>query len=294
MNQDSQKQAVLDRLDALSGKVTSIHLRISGMLDRALEDAAKLQMSGTGLSFQTLSEDAIVDLTRLKNETAELSEYYATQKAMVLSTLQKQEQQVEVQPVDPAQQAQELARTMRERAAQLAAQPVAPAAAPATEPLGLPVAEPVAEELAKPTLPTLVPIPENSLERLVSRVNSPLLDLFAPGPWLPEGKGNVTVGTYQWYKTVNPLEKNELDRAKLPTGFYGDNGRPTSVLLRLETCIIHWTFGLDFDAMTLFIVGLSNQDPNNLRWFKPQDLSATYTRRLIQELAKEVEKHRVS
>jgi hypothetical protein len=302
-NQEAQKQAVLDRINTLHTKVGEAAKMADYLLTTASEDAARMQLAGLTEEFKIdiLTGEGIVGLTRLKNELDELNSYYAQQKQMLEIAMNQPEEKPAI-TIDLNQQAQELARTMRERAAQLAAQPVAPAPAaveeaPATElkteALGLPIAEPVEEAPAKPALPTLVPVPENSLERLVSKA-SPLLDIFAPGPWLPEGRGTVTVGSYQWYKSVNPLEKNELDRAKLPTGFYGGDARPAGVLLRMETCIIYWTFGLDFEAMTVFMVGLSNADPNNLRWFKPQELSASYTRRLVTELAKEAAKQKTA
>lgn len=294
-NQETQKQVVLDRLNALHTKVGEAATLADFLLNTATEDAARMQLAGLTEEFKidVLGTDGIVNLTRLKTTLDELNSYYGQQKQALQIAMNTPAEKPAV-TIDLNKQAQELARTMRERAAQLAAQPVAPAVpaaapAPATEPLGLPVAEPVVEEAPKPALPTLAPIPENSLERLIGK-NSPLLDIFAPGPWLPEGRGLITVGSYQWYKTVNPLEKNELDRAKLPTGFYSGEARPAGVLLRLETCIIYWTFGLTFDDMHVFMVGLSDADPNNLRWFKPQELSASYTRRLVQELVKEAQK----
>src|SRR5690606_32585867 len=102
---------------------------------------------------------------------------------------------------------------------------------------GLPQVEEIKDKGEK-KIPSL-PIPENSLNRLLGE-NSPLLQIFAPAPWLPEGKGVVTVGSegFKWYKDTNPMERSELDRARLPTGFYGGEHKPEFVVLRMESIIL--------------------------------------------------------
>lgn len=305
MTQTKAQEAAIDRLTSLRQQVEQIHARTVTLLEKTLEDSANFQVKNPSADTPyTLTEASIVELTRGRNELAQLLAYYDTQ----IQTIRFAAKQAQAQPTQ-AEQANELALQMRARVEQLAEAEVeisnagdAPAAtgvmattyevksgspAPADT---LPVEEPVTDQPVK-ELPTIIPPPENSLMRLVGK-QSPLLDLFAPGPWLPEGRGTVTVGTngaagnFKWYKSIDPADKPALDRAKLPTGFFGGEGRPTSVMLRMQSCILHWTFGLNHESMSVFMVGLSDADPANLRWFKVNELSASYTRKLIQELAK--------
>jgi hypothetical protein len=43
--------------------------------------------------------------------------------------------------------------------------------------------------------------------------------------------------------------------------------------------------------MDLFMVGVSDQNPNQPRWIKPTELSASFTRKLILELEEARQKH---
>jgi hypothetical protein len=128
-------------------------------------------------------------------------------------------------------------------------------------------------------------MPVNSITRLLSN-QSPLLNIFAPGPWLPDGRGTVTVGSegFQWYKGTDPMLRDPIARAKLPNGFYSGTDHPRYAVLRMNTCILVWSFGLEPEAMDLFMVGVSDQDPNHPRWIKPTELTASFTRKLILEL----------
>jgi hypothetical protein len=148
---------------------------------------------------------------------------------------------------------------------------------------GLPQAEPLRD----------VPVPkapENSLLQLLSIPTSPMLDIFTPSPWLPEGRGLITVGStgldgteFRWYKNVEPLVKQGLDRAKLPGGFYGGPERPTHVVLRLKSVILVWSFELEPECISAYLVGLSDAQ-DTPRWFTLKELSATFTRRILQEV----------
>ena len=165
-------------------------------------------------------------------------------------------------------------------------------AEPVVTPGGLPAAMPVVE--LEPENAAALRPQENSIMRLLS-ANSPLLDIFMMSPWLPNGQGYVTVGTpgFKWYKGTNPMEKDLATRAALPTGFYSGETVPGSVVLRMEKCILIWnSFQLDPSYMSVYMVGLSDADPNNIRWFKPSELAASHARQLITELLAAVEKYK--
>lgn len=159
------------------------------------------------------------------------------------------------------------------------------------EPGGLPTAMPVVE--LQPENAAALRPQENSIQRLLG-ANSPLLDIFSMGPWLHNGKGYVTVGTegFKWYKGTNPMEKSPAERASLPSGFYSGQDIPVFVVLRMEKCIFIWSFDLDPLSMSVYMVGPSDADPNNIRWFFPTELAASHTRQLITELLTAVEKYK--
>jgi hypothetical protein len=154
-----------------------------------------------------------------------------------------------------------------------------------------------APTLASPTLSTETrstvqpAAPENSLERLLGK-DSPLLDIFGPAPWMPEGRGRVTVGSqigeqgFNWYKRTDPLQRNPIERATLPSGYYSGENLPRYVILRLESIIVLWSLSMESEAMHLYIAGLSDADAQHPRWFHPHELSASYTRRFMTELEK--------
>ena len=157
---------------------------------------------------------------------------------------------------------------------------------------GLPTALPVVE--LQPETPAALRPPENSVMRLLG-ANSPLLDIFMTSPWLPNGNGYVTVGTpgFKWYKGTNPMEKSLAERATLPTGFYSGEDVPGFVVLRMDNCILIWSaFQLDPSYMSVYMVGLSDADPDNIRWFKPSELAASHARQLITELLTAAEKYK--
>lgn len=134
---------------------------------------------------------------------------------------------------------------------------------------------------------------ENNLQRLLGST-SPLLDIFAPGPWLPNGKGTVTISSigFKWYKSTDPMDYANDTRAKLPSGFYGGEEYPKFVMLRMDTCILFWNFKMESRYMLVYIAGLSDAIPDGVvRWFEPNELSASYTRRLVTEIT-ETAKHR--
>lgn len=128
-------------------------------------------------------------------------------------------------------------------------------------------------------------VPKDSLQILFGPA-SPLLDIFAAGPWLPNGRGLVTVGSkgMRWHKDTNPLNVAPADLAQLPAGFYGGENVPAYVLLRLKTSIVLWGFRLDPDQISVYMVGASDTDRQHPRWFSPITLTATYTARLLKEL----------
>jgi hypothetical protein len=143
---------------------------------------------------------------------------------------------------------------------------------------GLPPVKAVGElQVARP--------PQNSVDILLGQA-SPLLDIFAAGPWLPDGRGIITVGSagFQWYKRANPLQLAAEDRSTLPAGFFGGDSVPACVVLRLQSTIVIWSFTLEPDSIAIYMAGLSDRDPQHVRWFSPTHLSATYSARLLKEL----------
>lgn len=128
------------------------------------------------------------------------------------------------------------------------------------------------------------PVPQNSLAKLFGN-DSPLLNIFAPSPWVPDGRGKITVGSagFNWFKRTNPLECDNAKRATLPSGFYSGDDRPQCAILRLEESILIWTFDLSPESMLVYMAGLSDADGTS-RWFKPSDLSSSYAQRLVREL----------
>jgi hypothetical protein len=129
------------------------------------------------------------------------------------------------------------------------------------------------------------PPPENSLGILES-MESPLVEIFASGPWFPEGKGRVTVGSkgFDWYKNTDPFTRDDYARAGLPTGFYWGEARPTQVVLRLETCILVWDFNLNVENMLVYIAGVSDVVTGTVRWLKGCELSASLSARFVRDL----------
>ena len=137
--------------------------------------------------------------------------------------------------------------------------------------------------IKQPLIPP--PPPENSLGLLES-LESPLVEIFAPGPWFPDGKGRVTVGSngFKWYKDTDPFDRSEAVRATLPTGFYSGDNRPTKVVLRLETCILAWDFDLNVEKMLVYVAGVSDTNAESPRWLRASELTASLSGRLLREL----------
>lgn len=164
-----------------------------------------------------------------------------------------------------------------------------PAAAPSTG--GLPRPTPLTDVRAASAIDEAAAPPSNSLAALFGP-DSPLLDIFAPSPWLPNGRGAITVGStdgsndYKWYKSIDPLLRDSNSRAVLPSGFYGGPERPKCAVLRLDTIMLVWSFELAPECMSVYVVGLSDAQERGVRWFSPTELSATFTRRLLTELVK--------
>lgn len=128
--------------------------------------------------------------------------------------------------------------------------------------------------------------PKNSLEVLVSH-ESPLCEIFSPSPWLPEGRGTITVGSkdFSYYKDVDPTKKDGKTRATLPNAFYGGDGQPKWVLIRLRTCALLWDFKFDVESMSVYMAGVSDAKASEEpRWFKASELSASFSARLLSEL----------
>lgn len=143
----------------------------------------------------------------------------------------------------------------------------------------LPVAQPIQDG-------TVSQRQENSLAKLFGD-ESPLLDYVAGAPWCPRGRGQITVGSkgYKWYRERDPMSMTATERCGLPTGFYGDgpNG-PQFVVLRAQSVILIWGFDLNPESVLMYMVGVSDIDPQNPRWLHPTSLSASFSRRLVAEL----------
>lgn len=317
----NQANAALQRITELRTKVAGVTHTVETLLNLALQDSANFnnaKISGAlDRTFPTpniLSRDNLIELAVVKNKLTELNNYYDQQYAQFTAVIALGRQQQELMamptpaptpvPQPTPAQAEVLLANLRASIEQAAAggtpAPVEGSGAnaavnvtsTATTAGGLPAEEPIVETPQGRSLPT-PPAPTNNLERLLSQTESPLVQIFAPGPWLPEGKGTVTVGTFQWYKETNPAVKSAIECAKLPTGFYGnEHGRPACVILRMENAIVYWNFGFTADDISVFMVGLSNANPSNVRWFKVGELSASYTLRLVTELQAVLEKYK--
>ncbi len=132
--------------------------------------------------------------------------------------------------------------------------------------------------------------PVNSIQVLLGN-DSPLLSIFAPAPWMPNGRGFVTVGSknldgseFSWFKATDPLLRNGIDRAKLPSGFFGGPDRPTHVVLRLKKVILVWNFEMSAETMFVYMVNLSDTAQPPHRWFAVSELPASFTKRILDEL----------
>lgn len=322
-------QVALERLTMLRDKMSKAHIRASALLQTALTDATALYSQGGAVKLpDILSDPGIAELTILRNELGELQNFYDTQLRHLSGVIAANAVEIADRPVVSAEEAM---KALKARTEHMAAQrahaednraetsltklyDTAVAEMPASR-IGSQVPASDTEQLSVSTAPALpkeevvttsglpavdstepkrpsIPIPENSITRLLGS-NSPLLGIFAPSPWLPDGRGLVTVGSegFQWHKTVDPVQRDPLARAKLPMGFYGGTDHPRYVVIRMQTMLMLWSFDLAPESMELFVVGLSDQDPNNMRWLKVTELSASYTRKLIQELAAIQEKH---
>lgn len=305
------QQVAIERIIVLQDKIHTAHNRVSTLLDIALIDAVQFKEAGKEIPV-ILSEDALVELTRVKNELSELNEYYQKQRDQLTVALRRA-------LTDKSENAalNEAVERLRERSEQMSKDSVPRLAVQKEEPVEA-TETPAVEGDYQPVMPareitaarrediigkveetvsTLIdgikiPDPEstlfakkNHLERILGD-SSVLLDLFAPGPWLANGRGTLTVGSedFQWHQGTNPLQKAAQDRAQLPSGFYAGDSLPECVLIRLETVILVWSFELTPESMLVYIAGISDTYPQEPRWFRPTDLSASYTRRIVTEL----------
>lgn len=297
--------AAFTRLETLSQHVASALARADKLLALALEDAAKHVTSGETTPLPgILQEDTIVELTVLKNELAGLHNYYSVQKSSFTAAIGEAQRQQQEKPVADVQTVMQQMRERTEQAAAAAVTAKAQETGSAPQKRRAMLSLDMEPAVIDGNLPSPValndavrrpPQGENNLQRLFGN-NSPLLELFAPAPWLPNGAGVITVGSegFQWYKRTDPFQKSDAERAKLPSGFYAGETRPTCVLIRLHTCIVLWTFELNVNAtgMLIYMAGISDTDPQQPRWFKPTDLTASFTRRLVTELEDEINKRR--
>lgn len=303
-NNNPQLQALM-RIESLREKASAALIRVQGLLDTALYDAANYLASGKSEARpMILSDDSIVDLTKVKNELAELVAYYSRQKEQFMAMIDAAK--LTEKPAVDLQITMQQLRERTEQAARAKDAVIEPhgldggedtqeaetkainaPAAPALTEGGLPVPVEIKERNLRP--------PENNLQRLLGN-NSPLLSFFAPSPWLPNGTGTVTVGTegFQWYKRTDPMQRSEAERAALPSGFYFGDNYPKYALVRLESCIVLWSFELNVDAsgILVYMAGISDMDPENPRWFKVTDLTASFTRRLVTELETATQKYK--
>ncbi|BAW19240.1 hypothetical protein [Ralstonia phage RP31] len=291
--QEAAMQRIRAMLDTTS-KASNIATRI---MDTALKDAVAFRTSG--LSNEVcpilLTQPALVEMQHLKKSLQELVDYYTQQVEAFGKAMGMQANAAPAPEVDPVEQ-------LRIQTEQLAAGINQVEEAPARLDNGTPTvsgaraAAAAQSTLPKPGLPGAVPpagerlpgrasVPENSIERLLSP-QSPLLEIFAPAPWLHSGRGSITVGSpgYQWYKGTYPFTMDAAQRATLPSGFYGGEERPQHAVVRMETCILVWSFELDPDSIQIYMVGASDTDPANPRWFSLSSLSSSFSRRLVQEL----------
>lgn len=326
------QQAAMERLEELLAKTTQLYRDASSIVDYAIHDAVNLPKStrpflltDEGLAGLSRHRNALLELVTYYTNQKE--QFTATLNAIAERNggAQPSAPQEESAPEEEPQV--ETVDTLRVRIEKLAGgqdiieQPAAEVI-PVThrtnrpdrtavleaaeklvsenvkvvlphEPGGLPAAMPVVE--LQPENAAALRPQENSIQRLLG-ANSPLLDLFCMGPWLHNGKGYITVGTegFKWYKGTNPMDKSPAERASLPSGFYSGLDIPAFVVLRMDKCILIWSFKLDPTAMSVYMVGPSDADPNNIRWFSPIELTASHTRQLITELLAAVEKYKTS
>lgn len=323
-------QAALERVVLLLNKISIANNRANSLYELALNDAAKRPHVDTDYVPVILSENALVEFARLKNELADLTQYYQKQQdsisALMVSSVDSVQESAEVQhavwhmrqridllaretptavptenvlttldgrKVPTVTAAREAAAAIREERLdkETAAKSESRISNGVTYHLSTEQKPSPEAETQAPTIPTediqaVLQKRENCLELLMGP-NSPLLELFAAGPWLPDGKGFITVGSqgFQWHKGVYPTDKPGATRATLPTGFYGGEERPQCVLLRLETAILIWPFEMDPEHTYVYFVGLSDTDPTNtFQWFPLSGLSASYTRRLVDQI----------
>jgi hypothetical protein len=315
----SPQQSAMARLNALLETSQKVHARISDLLDTVLNDAVFYSSKAQpGANTPIILEDSsIADITEIKMEMSDMVDYYAAQKeqfqasidavaARIAANKAAAEEAAAPTPVPPSIPEASPTITveaLRERAMKMALERAKVAVSEVAD------NEPPAEQVvAAKELPDIIPIednplhrasvakptlPENSIERLIGQ-NSPLLDIFSAGPWLENGRGTVTVGSpgFKWYFETNPLNEAGTARATLPSGFYGGGSIPKSVFLRMSKFIIHWSFEMDVESMDIYVVGISDLHKPESRWFKPSELSATFTRQLIIELVEATEKYK--
>lgn len=305
------QEAAMNNLRRMLSDVTRLTGIAGKLMDITLRDAvAWSEAGGVGDCPVIMTQGCLVDFHQLKQGLQGLVDHYSEQVDVlskvlpVSATPAPAPAPAPVPAVDPVEE-------LRRKTAQLAdAVPLVRAPASVSEaPARLADDTPTvsgarAAAAARSTLPKVNALPapaipsagqgnnpnraplENSIARLLS-AQSPLLDIFAPAPWLPDGRGGVTVGSegFQWYKGTDPFALSNEDRAALPSGFYSGDQRPKFAIVRLETCILVWSFVLDPETMLAYVTEVSDADPSNLRWFKPSELSSSFTRRLVQELA---------
>lgn len=300
------QEAALKQLRTMLSNTSALSSIANKIMDQSLRDAVAWRNNGgSGECPVLLTQPSLNDFHRLKKGLQDLVDYYSKQVEIfgnhiganaAVAVPANNIHEPEVDPVEQLRIQTEqlvLSAAVSEAPATLANDvPTvsgARAAAAATSTLPKPSALPA------PVLPNLSqkrPPLENSIARLVGE-QSPLLDIFAPAPWLPNGRGTVTVGSpgFQWYKNTDPFATDSNTRATLPSGFFGGEERPLFVVIRLETCILVWNFAMDPESMLVYMAQVSDTDPENLRWFKPSELSSSFTRRLVQELLATIPAH---
>ncbi len=240
-------------------------------LERALEKAQEMYQSTTiqNISLKAIRNELNATLEKLNGSIARNQSFME----ILTDVVPEYEKQVAALPKEPTKEeialeaerdAREMRSIQRHHAAQEAAQKAAPKG-----------------------LPEVVQV-KNSIQALFS-AQSPLLDIFAPSPWLPDGRGRITVGSkgFQWDQTTDVSKTSPEENASLPTGFYGMGDQPDSVVLRMKTCILMWNFQLDPFHAVCYIVGLSDKSISNCLWYRANALSATFAKQLYQEIANE-------
>lgn len=308
---ESQREAVkhpeLNELRKLKNTLFNSYTEIEYQLNSAISHIANLKLNGKYVEKELptiLTMRSLANLANVVEDLRKASNTYEDKFNKLYDTIHRPASEDEVRIADDLNpeydRLYDETRAEIEALAKVELQPEPAVKESLQDIIDKHIYQPQQEEvtLARGSVLPPPPHPENSISRLLG-IDSPLFEIFAPSIMVPGGRGFITIGSegFPWHGNVDTETKGAVEKASLPTGFYGElnSGNvsfPKTVLIRLEKSILHWNFSLDPNGLQVYMVGISDSNMEDLRWFTLNNLTATFTRRLVVELENFIQKHR--